>query len=145
MGRPRSGTLRRHQTKQGISYGVAFSYRNQQVYVHLGGEWDGWDDKRAAEEQRFLMEKVNRGEWTPAKAEPALGVATAASPSFQVEASEWLHRRKVGPATEGAQRRFATSSGASRLSSTSSAPCPSRTSILALPTSSSSNLRGRGI
>ena len=41
------------------------------------------------------MEKVNRGEWTPAKAESARGLATAAAPTFQVEASQWLHRRKV--------------------------------------------------
>jgi integrase len=41
------------------------------------------------------MEKVNRGEWTSAKAESARGLATAAAPSFQVEASQWLHRRKV--------------------------------------------------
>ena len=95
MGRRRSGTLRRQRTEQGISYGVAFSYRNQQVYVHLGGEWDGWDDERAAEEQRFLMEKVNRGEWTPPPAESELDMAIEATPTFQVEASEWLHRRKV--------------------------------------------------
>jgi hypothetical protein len=95
MGRPRSGTLRRQRTEQGISYGVAFSYRNQQVYVHLGGEWDGWDDERAAEEQRFLMEKVNRGEWTPPPTEVELDVATEPAPTFQVEASQWLHRRKL--------------------------------------------------
>jgi len=95
MGRPRSGTLRRQRTEQGISFGVAFSYRNQQVYVHLGGEWDGWDDERAAEEQRFLMEKVNRGEWTPPPAESELDVAIEPTPTFQVEASEWLHRRKI--------------------------------------------------
>ncbi|MDQ2895547.1 MAG: site-specific integrase, partial [Actinomycetota bacterium] len=76
-------------------YGVAFSYRNQQVYVHLGGEWDGWDDERAAEEQRFLMEKVNRGEWTPPPTGSELDLAIEPSPTFQVEASEWLHRRKV--------------------------------------------------
>ena len=95
MGRPRSGTLRRQRTEQGISYGVAFSYRNQQLYVHLGGEWEGWDDERAAEEQRFLMEKVNRGEWTPPPARAGARVAIEPTPTFQVEASEWLHRRKV--------------------------------------------------
>lgn len=61
----------------------------------LSGEWEGWGEERAAEEQRFLMEKVNRGEWTPAKVESTRGRATAASPTFQVEASQWLHRRKV--------------------------------------------------
>ena len=95
MARPRRGTLKRRPTKQGISYGVAFTYRGEEFYEHFGGEWEGWDEERAAEEQRFLIEKVNRGEWTPAKAEPARGLAAAASPSFQVEASQWLHRRKV--------------------------------------------------
>jgi hypothetical protein len=95
MGRPRRGTLKRRPTQQGISYGVAFTYRGEEFYEHFGGEWEGWDEERAAEEQRFLMEKVNRGQWTPAKAESARGLATATSPTFQVEASQWLHRRKV--------------------------------------------------
>ena len=95
MARPRRGSLKRRSTKQGVSYGVAFTYRGEEFYVHFGGEWEGWDEERAAEEQRFLMEKVNRGEWTPAKAEPARGLETAVSPTFRVEASQWLHRRKV--------------------------------------------------
>ena len=95
MARPRRGTLKRRPTKQGISYGVAFTYRGEEFYVHFGGEWEGWDQERAAEEQWFLMEKVNRGEWTPAKAEPARRLATAVSPTFQVEASQWLHRQKI--------------------------------------------------
>jgi hypothetical protein len=95
MGRPRRGTLKGRPTKQGISYGVAFTYRGEEFYEHFGGEWEGWNQERAAEEQRFLMEKVNRGEWTSAKAESARGLATAAAPTFQVEASQWLHRRRV--------------------------------------------------
>ena len=95
MARPRRGTLKRRPTKQGTSYGVSFTYRGEEFYKHFGGEWEGWDEERAAEEQRFLMEKVNRGEWTPAKAAPARRLAGAASPSFQVEASQWLHRRKM--------------------------------------------------
>jgi integrase len=95
MARPRRGSLKRRPTKLGISYGVAFTYRGEGFYEHFGGEWEGWDEERATEEQRFLMEKVNRGEWAPAKAESARGLATAASPTFQVEASQWLHRRKV--------------------------------------------------
>lgn len=95
MARPRRGSLKRRPTKQGISYGVALTYRGEEFYEHFGGEWEGWDEVRAAEEQRFLMEKVKRDEWTPAKAEPARGLATAATPTFQVEASQWLHRQKV--------------------------------------------------
>lgn len=63
--------------------------------MHFGGEWEGWDEERAAEEQRFLMEKVNRGEWTPAPAQSASTSAAANIPTFQVEASQWLHRRKL--------------------------------------------------
>ena len=95
MARPRRGTLKRRRTKQGTSYGLAFTYRGEEFYEHFGGEWEGWDEERAAEERRFLMEKVNRGQWTPAKAEPQRGLAAEVSPTFQVEASQWLHRRKV--------------------------------------------------
>ena len=94
MGRSRSGTLRRQPTARGISYGVAFSYAGRQVYVHLGGEWEGWDDERAAEEQRFLMEKVNRGEWSPPRRDTGPSLVESV-PTFQIEASDWLHRRKV--------------------------------------------------
>lgn len=94
MARPRRGSLKRRPTKQGTSYGVAFTYRGEEFYEHFGGEWEGWDEERAAEEQRFLMEKVNRGEWKPTRAGPAPRLATA-SPTFQVEASQWLHRRKM--------------------------------------------------
>jgi integrase len=95
MARPRRGTLKRRPTKQGTSYGVSFTYRGEEFYVHFGGEWEGWDEERAAEEQRFLMEKVNRGEWTPTKAESAPMSADVVVPTFQVEASQWLHRRKM--------------------------------------------------
>jgi integrase len=95
MARPRRGTLKRTQTKRGISYGVAFSYRSRQYFVRLGGEWEGWDDARAREEQRFLMEKVNRGEWSPLRSAPQPVPASSPPPTFEVEASEWLHRRKL--------------------------------------------------
>jgi integrase len=95
MARLRRGTLRRQPTARGISYGVAFSWRGQQVYVHLGGEWEGWDEERAAEEQRFLMEKVNRGEWSPPPTDSVPGAAGGPLPTFQVEASEWLYRRRL--------------------------------------------------
>jgi len=95
MARSRRGTLKRRPTKQGTSYGVSFTYRGEEFYVHFGGAWEGWDEERAAEEQRFLMEKVSRGEWTPALARSAARSAQAIVPTFQVEASQWLHRRKL--------------------------------------------------
>jgi len=58
MARPRTGTLRRQPTAQGVSYGVQFRYRGATHYVYLGGSWDGWNAARADDERRFLMEKV---------------------------------------------------------------------------------------
>jgi integrase len=94
MGRPRRGTLRRRQTAQGVSYTVQFSYRGEEHYVYLGGSWEGWTEQRAVEEQGYVMAKVNRGEWTPAPREP-LPAPAGAVPSFQLVASEWLHRHQV--------------------------------------------------
>ena len=95
MPRPRRGTLKRRSTKRGTSFGVSFSYRGEEFYVHFGGDWEGWDEERAAEEQRFLMEKVNRGEWKPTTARAASMSEPPVMPTFQVEASQWLHRRKL--------------------------------------------------
>jgi hypothetical protein len=109
--RPRRGTVLRQPTRRGTSYDVAFSYRGEQVYVHLGGESEGWDDERAAQEQQFLMEKVNRGEWSPPRPGPDAAVLTA-TPTFQGEASQWLYpAESSGPETLTAgQRPFAISS-----------------------------------
>ena len=64
--------------------------------MHFGGEWEGWDEERAAEEQRFLMEKVNRGEWTAGRRPSRRRCSRPpVTPTFQVEASQWLHRRKL--------------------------------------------------
>lgn len=100
MPRPRTGTLRRQHTERGTSWAVAFRVDGHDFYVHLGGEWDGWTEERAVEEQRFLMAKVNRGEWEPpAGAASQVAVASpapaASPPTFQVEASRWLHRYKL--------------------------------------------------
>ena len=94
MARPRRGTLKRRPTSRGLSFGVAFTYLGTEYYEHFGGEWEGWDEERAAKEQRFLIEKINRGEWTP----PSAGRPSARSaplPTFQIEASHWLHRQKI--------------------------------------------------
>jgi len=92
--RARTGTLRRKRSSQGVSYGVQFSFRGESYYVHFGGSWEGWTEERAAAEQRFLMAKVNRGEWTPPPRSPSPS-RPAVRPSFQVVASEWLHRHKL--------------------------------------------------
>jgi integrase len=94
MSRPRRGTLIRRATSRGPSYGVAFSYRGARHYEHFGGEWEGWNEERAALEQRFLMEKVNRGEWAPPAREPP-AAPPGPMPTFQLEASKWLHRQQI--------------------------------------------------
>jgi hypothetical protein len=113
MARPRRGTLKRRPTTQGNSYGEAFTYRGQEFHMHFRGEWKGSDEGCAAGVQRFLMEKVSCGQWT--EDPPPSGVAAAVSPTFQVEASQWLHRRKIRAGCLGeAPRRSATSRGGSR-------------------------------
>jgi integrase len=92
---PRRGRLKRRRTSQGTSFGVAFDYAGQEFYVHFGGHWEGWSEERAAEEQRFLMGKVNRGEWSPPAPAAVPKPDRGALPTFQVEASEWLHRLKL--------------------------------------------------
>jgi hypothetical protein len=94
MARPRTGSLRRKPSAQGISYGVQFNYRGESHYVHFGGSWEGWTEERAAAEQGFLMAKVNRGEWTPPPRE-RVPSRPAVAPTFQLLASEWLHRHKL--------------------------------------------------
>jgi integrase len=94
MPRLRTGTLRRKRSARGVSYGVQFSYRGESHYVHFGGSWEGWTEERAAAEQGFLMAKVNRGEWTPPPRDPAPTRSTQ-TPTFQVVASEWLHRHEL--------------------------------------------------
>jgi integrase len=94
MSRPRTGTLRRRRSTQGVSFGVQFNYRGESHYVHFGGSWEGWTESRAVAEQGFLMAKVNRGEWTPPARDPA-PARPAQAPRFQLVASEWLHRHKL--------------------------------------------------
>jgi hypothetical protein len=94
MARLRTGTLRRKRSSRGVSYGVQFSYRGESHYVHFGGSWEGWTEERGAAEQGYLMAKVNRGEWTPPPRHRA-PTRPAQAATFQVVASEWLHRHKL--------------------------------------------------
>jgi hypothetical protein len=41
MSRPRTGTLRRKRSAQGVSFGVQFNFRGESHYVHFGGSWEG--------------------------------------------------------------------------------------------------------
>jgi integrase len=76
--RPRRGNLKAPR-RPGERWGVEFSLRGQRHYVSFPESGD-WDRTRAEREREYLMEKVNRGEWTPAprvdEAPPALAGAT---------------------------------------------------------------------
>ena len=95
MARPRRGTLRRRPTTQGVSYTVQFSYRGEEHYVHLGGDWEGWTEQRAVEEQR-----LPDGQGQPRRVD-ARDPRRAPAPAdrgrrrFQLDASEWLHRHQL--------------------------------------------------
>ena len=80
MARPLKGQIKVRQTTRGESFGVAFRLRGEPHYVHFGGSWEGWSLGRAEVERDFLIEKVNRGEWTPApRTQPAPALAPPAS------------------------------------------------------------------
>ena len=115
MARPRMGTLRRTRTAQGIMYGVQFTYRGESYYVHFGGSWEGWDEERAAGEQRFLMAKVNRGEWTPPPRDPAPSVPTRTRRRSRCSRPSGCTGTSSKPAIRTARPgRSATSNGDSR-------------------------------
>jgi hypothetical protein len=62
MPRPRTGTVRRQETRLGTSYGLRFTYRGQELYHHVGGSWEGWTEKRVEEERGFIMRQVQRSD-----------------------------------------------------------------------------------
>src|SRR3954447_19626151 len=89
----RTGVLVVNRTTQGRTFAVRFAYRGERHFVMLGAESEGWTEERAVAEQRYLMAKVNRGEWSPAAPEAAR--ARTVAPTFQLAASEWLHRQAI--------------------------------------------------
>lgn len=95
MSRPRTGSLVRTPSSQGVSYGIRWMQNGRRAYHHLGGNWEGWDDDRAESERAFIMAKVKRGEYEAPRPQP-VEAAPGVAPSFQVTASNWLHRFKLG-------------------------------------------------
>ena len=89
MSRPRTGNLKapRHP---GELYGVEFSLRGERHYVSFPGS-EEWEPERAAEEQGYLMQKVNRGEWQPER--PAPAPVSSRVPLYRDFAAESLARR----------------------------------------------------
>lgn len=95
VSRPRNGTVRRKRTSQGISYSIRWKSEKQAFFHYCGGSWEGWDDQRAEQEREYVMAKVNRGEYVSERRPADDRVEPATVPSFQVAASNWLHRQKL--------------------------------------------------
>jgi integrase len=104
MARPAVGQVVRRTTKRGITYGLRVSWRDpatgatERVPVHLGGEWEGWDEQRVEEERGHIARMIARGEWIPPErnrpALPRPKDMTSSADSFQVAASRHYDRRK---------------------------------------------------
>jgi integrase len=106
MSRPRTGNLKAPRNP-GDLYGVEFSLHGERHYVSFPGSED-WDDMRAADEQRYLMEKVSRGEWEPERPAPALAT-TSRAPLYRDFAAESHARRirKLEGTTDAVKKRAA--------------------------------------
>ena len=71
MARPATGTVERRRTKRGISYYLRVTWRDpatgqmERVREHLGGEWEGWDERRVEEELELIGKLIARDEWLP--------------------------------------------------------------------------------
>lgn len=103
MSRSRTGTIRRKTTSQGISYSLRWREGGRNCFHHIGGSWEGWTEQRVEQEREYVMGKVNRGEYTTAAPAPAPSVPTDV-PTFQVAASNWLHRHKLSSDPEGTSK-----------------------------------------
>jgi hypothetical protein len=103
VSRPRTGNLKPPRSP-GDLYGVEFSLHGERHYVSFPSS-EGWDDVRAVDEQRYLMEKVNRGEWEPERTAPA----TTRVPLYRDFAAESLARRirKLEGTTDAVKKRAA--------------------------------------
>ncbi len=77
MARPATGTVERRRTKRGTSYYLRVTWRDpstgqmERVREHLGGEWEGWDERRVEEELELIGKLIARDEWLPRSASDA--------------------------------------------------------------------------
>src|SRR4051794_677751 len=89
--RPRRGNLKAPK-RPGDRWAVEFSLRGQRQYVSFPDSAN-WDRDRAEGEQRFLMEKVNRGEWKPPPRAPEPDTRPAEAPLYAEVAALALARQ----------------------------------------------------
>lgn len=98
MARKATGQLTEHRGKRGVSWGVRFRAGGQRYHVTVSREWEGGSEDQALAEIDFLIERVNRGLWTPderRRSRSAAEEAAVAVPEFRVFASEWIANREL--------------------------------------------------
>ena len=108
MAPPATGTVERRHTKRGISYYLRVTWRDpatgqmERVREHLGGEWEGWDERRVEEERELIGKLIARGEWVPSarrapterRVSTPSAATTVVAENFQVAASRHYDRRQ---------------------------------------------------
>lgn len=94
MARPRTGSVRRTETKLGTSYSLRFWYRGKHHFHHIGGSWEGWNEERVEAERQYVMAQVERGEYVPQRRQTTPSDHGSGVPTFQVLASVLLDRQR---------------------------------------------------
>jgi integrase len=87
------GQVVERQRKTGTFYGLRVRAGGARHYIGLGAEADGWTRERAELELAYVLERLERGEWTPPERSPAVAPAPA-DPTFHAFASEWFDSRR---------------------------------------------------
>ena len=115
--RRRTGNLKAPR-RPGELWGVEFALNGERHYVSFSGSAD-WDIERAGRERAYLMEKVNRGEWSPgARVQARIALPSAAAPPYADVAAEALARQvKRLDDPEGRRARELDTSSRSALTS----------------------------
>jgi len=88
-------------------YALRFRALGKRQYVTLGTEAEGWTKKKAEDELRRELMKVELGIWQPPAPAPiAATPATETDPSFHEFASRWFHLKEGGwrPNTKAAYK-----------------------------------------
>jgi integrase len=82
------------QRKTGTFYGLRVHAGGARHYIGLAAEADGRTRERAELELAYVLEQIERGEWTPPKRDLAPALTTSADPTFHTFASEWFDTRR---------------------------------------------------
>ena len=93
LARRAHGQVVERQRKTGIFYGLRVRAGGARHYIGLGAEADGWTAERAQRELTYVLEQIERGEWTPPDRTPTVAPAPS-DPTFHAFASEWFDTRR---------------------------------------------------